>query len=129
MSELFRNLLRDPQSYIDGDYIAGHAFSREQIEAVHLAGLRKRFDELRRQVPVVPVVSHGGHSSVLILTRGEWIGDVLRTARIRTRAFPLALQVPWGLSPLMIPGIPLPAKITTEIGPAPLFVRYAPNLS
>ncbi len=53
MSELFRNLLRDPQSYIDGDYIAGHAFTREQIEAVHLAGLRKRFDELRRQVPVL----------------------------------------------------------------------------
>lgn len=53
MSELFRNLLRDPQSYIDGDYIAGHAFSREQIEAVHLAGLRKRFGELRRQVPVL----------------------------------------------------------------------------
>jgi hypothetical protein len=53
MSELFQNLLRDPQSYIDGDYIAGHAFTREQIEAVHLAGLRKRFGELRRQVPVL----------------------------------------------------------------------------
>ena len=53
MSELFRNLLHDPLSYIDGDYIAGHAFTREQIEAVHLAGLRKRFDELRRQVPVL----------------------------------------------------------------------------
>ena len=53
MSELFGNLLRDPQSYIDGDYFAGHAFSREQIEAVHLAGLRKRFGELRRQVPVL----------------------------------------------------------------------------
>lgn len=53
MSELFRNLLRDPLSYIDGDYIAGHAFTREQIESVHLAGLRKRFGELRRQVPVL----------------------------------------------------------------------------
>ena len=53
MSELFGNLLRDPQSYIDGDYFAGHQFSREQIEAVHLAGLRKRFGELRRQVPVL----------------------------------------------------------------------------
>lgn len=53
MSELFQNLLRDPQSYIDGDYLAGHAFTREQIEAVHLAGLRKRFNELRGQVPVL----------------------------------------------------------------------------
>jgi len=67
-------------------------------------GGRKGFVELalRRQVPVVPVVSHGGHSSVIILTRGEWIGDVFGTARIRTRAFPLALQVPWGISPLMM---------------------------
>ena len=53
MSELFQNLLRDPQSYIDGDYFAGHALTREQIEAVHLAGLRKRFEELRKQVPVL----------------------------------------------------------------------------
>ena len=54
MSELFRNLLRDPQSYIDGDYIAGHAFSREQIEAVHLAGLRKRFGERRDWSELLP---------------------------------------------------------------------------
>lgn len=92
-------------------------------------GGRKGFVELalRRQVPVVPVVSHGGHSSVIILTRGEWIGDVLGTARIRTPAFPLALQVPWGLSPLMIPGIPLPAKITTEIGPAMAWSDLGPE--
>jgi len=92
-------------------------------------GGRKGFVELalRRQVPVVPVVSHGGHSSVIILTRGEWIGDVFGTARIRTRAFPLALQVPWGISPLMMPGIPLPAKITTEIGPAMAWSDLGPE--
>lgn len=98
-----------------------HEISRPWLERDRIDfGGRKGFVELalRRQVPVVPVVSHGGHSSLIIVTRGEWIGSVLGMARIRTRAFPLALQVPWGLSPLTIPGIPLPAKITTEIGPA-----------
>lgn len=73
---------------------------------------------LEKQVPIVPVVSHGGHSSVVILSRGEWIGDLLGSARVRTRAFPIALQIPWGISPLGLPGLPLPAKITTRVLPA-----------
>jgi 1-acyl-sn-glycerol-3-phosphate acyltransferase len=112
--------------YPGGDReVARSWFERDRIDL----GGRTGFVELalRRHVPVVPVVSHGGHSSVLILTRGEWIGDLLGTARVRTRAFPLALQVPWGISPLMIPGIPLPAKITTEIGPAMAWSDLGPE--
>lgn len=81
---------------------------------------RKGFVELalRKQVPIVPVVSHGGHSSVLILSRGEWLGDLFGSDRVRTRSFPIALQIPWGVSPLGMPSIPLPAKITTRVLPA-----------
>ena len=80
---------------------------------------RKGFVELAlaKRVPVVPVVAHGGHASIVILTRGEWIGRLLGVGRIRTRSFPLAWQIPWGLSSVAIPGIPLPAKITIEVGP------------
>jgi 1-acyl-sn-glycerol-3-phosphate acyltransferase len=72
---------------------------------------------LRARVPVVPVVSHGGHDSTFILTRGEWIGRWFGTERIRTPAFPLALQFPWGLSPVGLPGFPFPAKITIRVLP------------
>ena len=70
---------------------------------------------LRKRVPVIPVVSHGGHDSTIILTRGEFIGRWLGLDRIRTRAFPVALQIPWGVSVAGLPGIPLPAKITTRV--------------
>lgn len=40
---------------------------------------RKGFVELAlaKRVPVVPVVSHGGHHSTCIVTRGDWIGPLL----------------------------------------------------
>jgi 1-acyl-sn-glycerol-3-phosphate acyltransferase len=79
---------------------------------------------LRQRVPVVPVVSHGGHDATLILTRGEWISRWFGMERIRTRAFPLALQFPWGLSTAGLPGIPLPAKITIRILPPMRWSAY-----
>jgi 1-acyl-sn-glycerol-3-phosphate acyltransferase len=87
---------------------------------------RKGFVELalRLRVPVVPVVSHGGHSSILILSRREWIGRWFGVERIRTRAFPLALQFPWGLSTVGLPGVPLPAKITTRVLPPMPWLKY-----
>jgi 1-acyl-sn-glycerol-3-phosphate acyltransferase len=80
---------------------------------------RKGFVEvaLRHHVPVVPVVSHGGHDSTIILTRGERLGVLLGSERIRTRGFPIALQIPWGVSPVGLPALPLPAKITVRFLP------------
>ena len=90
---------------------------------------RKGFVELalRKRVPVVPVVSHGGHHSICILTRGDWLGPLLGTERIRTTTFPLALQVPWGLSPILIPGVPFPAKITIEVATPMPWSGYGPE--
>jgi 1-acyl-sn-glycerol-3-phosphate acyltransferase len=79
---------------------------------------------LRARVPVVPVVSHGGHDSIFILTRGEWIGRWFGVERVRTRAFPLALQFPWGLSSVGLPGVPLPAKITVRVLPPMRWSAY-----
>jgi hypothetical protein len=78
-------------------------------------------------VPVVPVVSHGGHDSTIILTRGEWIGRLLGVERIRTRTFPIAWQIPWGPSVLMVPGIPLPAKITVQVREPMRWSHYGPE--
>jgi 1-acyl-sn-glycerol-3-phosphate acyltransferase len=81
-------------------------------------GGRKGFVKmaLRTGVPVVPVVAHGGHHSIFILTRGESIARIFRMGRVRTSTFPIAWQIPWGISPIGLPGVPLPAKITMEIG-------------
>ncbi len=90
---------------------------------------RKGFVELalRKQVPVLPVVSHGGHHSICILTRGEWLGRLFSSERIRTPTFPMALQIPWGLSPIGIPGIPWPAKITIQLCPPMPWSGYGPE--
>jgi len=91
-------------------------------------GGRKGFIELalRKQVPLVPVVGHGGHASTIILTRGEWIGRLLGMGRVRTDTFPVSLQIPWGLSPGALPGFPLPAKITMQVLP-PMPWKYGPE--
>jgi 1-acyl-sn-glycerol-3-phosphate acyltransferase len=95
---------------------------------IDLAG-RKGFVELalRKGVPVVPVVSHGGHHSTYIVTRGDWLGPRLGSERIRTKTFPWAVQVPWGLSPILLPGMPLPAKITIEVGTPMPWAEYGPE--
>lgn len=70
---------------------------------------------LRKGVPVIPVVGHGGHNSTIILSRGEGIAKALGFDRIRMPAIPILLQIPWGISLFGMPGIPLPAKITLQI--------------
>jgi 1-acyl-sn-glycerol-3-phosphate acyltransferase len=90
---------------------------------------RKGFIELAlaKRVPVVPVVSYGGHHSTYILSRGEWIGRLFRTERLRTPAFPVALQIPWGISLVGLPGIPLPAKITIQVLSPMAWDGYGPE--
>jgi len=70
---------------------------------------------LEKRVPVVPVVGHGGHDSVIVLVRSERLARWFGLKRIRMGYLPILLQVPWGLS---LPGpvyLPLPAKITVQV--------------
>lgn len=70
---------------------------------------------LQRGVPVIPVTGHGGHETVVVLSRGERLGRLFGLDRLRVPSCPVMLTVPFGVS-LGIPGFPLPAKVTVQIG-------------
>jgi len=70
---------------------------------------------LRTQVPVVPVVGHGGHESTIVLARGTSLAKLFRMDRLRVTTFPILFQVPWGVSPPGWIAVPLPAKIVVQL--------------
>lgn len=75
-------------------------------------------------VPVVPMTIHGAHESTLVLTRGERIAKWLGAGRINVNVFPIVWNIPFGPMPAFVPSIPLPAKVTVQLG-APLdWSRY-----
>jgi 1-acyl-sn-glycerol-3-phosphate acyltransferase len=73
---------------------------------------------LRSQVPIVPIATVGGPDSMSVLATGKRIARGLRLDKIANlKMFPIALQAPWGLSPAILPEVPLPTKIRTEFLP------------
>lgn len=67
-------------------------------------------------VPLVPVVSHGGHHTYLPLTDGRGIARALRLDRLlNLRTVPISLALPWGLNVGFLGHLPLPAKILVEV--------------
>lgn len=68
---------------------------------------------LRTGVPVVPVVSHGSHDAVIVLSRGERLARLLGLERLRIKVFPIVLG-PFGVSTLLTPPLPMPAAVTVE---------------
>jgi 1-acyl-sn-glycerol-3-phosphate acyltransferase len=86
----------------------------QRDEAV-LAG-RKGFVKLaiRSCVPIVPISTVGGPDSMPVLATGRRLAKWLALDRVaRLKMFPIALQAPWGISPALLPEIPLPTKIRT----------------
>jgi len=81
---------------------------------------------LREKVPVVPVVGHGAHESLVVIARGDSFSSALGFDRLRTTVMPLVWQLPWGLSIPFVPGIPLPVKITMRVGPALDWSNFGP---
>src|SRR3954467_1884079 len=85
-----------------------------------LAG-RKGFIRLaiNAGVPIVPIATVGGPDSMPVLASGRRIARALQLDKVaRLKMFPFALQAPWGISPAMLPEIPLPTKIRTAFQPA-----------
>lgn len=72
---------------------------------------------IREQIPIVPVVSAGGHQSLYIYTDGRKIAEALRLPELaRSNVAPLGLALPWGLIVgVPLPHLPPPVKIHTRI--------------
>jgi 1-acyl-sn-glycerol-3-phosphate acyltransferase len=69
---------------------------------------------IRSAVPIVPIATVGGPDSMPVLTTGRRLAKALQLDKVaRIKVLPIALQVPWGLSPALLPEIPLPTKIRT----------------
>jgi 1-acyl-sn-glycerol-3-phosphate acyltransferase len=87
---------------------------RQRDQAV-LAG-RMGFIKLaiRSGVPIVPIATVGGPDSMPVLATGRRLAKLLALDRVaRLKMFPIAVQAPWGISPALLPEIPLPTKIRT----------------
>jgi 1-acyl-sn-glycerol-3-phosphate acyltransferase len=106
------------QIYPGGDYDACRSFSRRH--EIVFAG-RKGYVELAREagVPIVPVVSVGGHEALVVLWDGAWLAKTLGLdRRFRLKVLPLSLSIPWGLWLGPLPGyLPLPTKISVRVLP------------
>ena len=83
---------------------------------------------LRQGVPIVPVVTAGAQEEQVVLTRGELLAKSLDLPhRLRTKVFPLALSVPWGLTSAYLPHLPLPTQISTTFLPPLRFDHLGPE--
>jgi 1-acyl-sn-glycerol-3-phosphate acyltransferase len=90
----------------------------DRDEAV-LAG-RKGFVRMaiNAGVPIVPIATVGGPDSMPVLARGRRLAKALQLDKVaRLKMFPIALSAPWGVSPAILPELPLPTKIRTAFQP------------
>jgi 1-acyl-sn-glycerol-3-phosphate acyltransferase len=72
---------------------------------------------IRSCVPIVPISTVGGPDSMPVLATGKRLAKLMQLDRVaRLKMFPIALQAPWGISPAILPEIPLPTKIRTAFG-------------
>jgi 1-acyl-sn-glycerol-3-phosphate acyltransferase len=74
---------------------------------------------LNAGVPIVPAVGIGGQETQIFLSRGTWLakrlGPIARLAR--AKIVPISFGFPFGLSVVIPPNIPLPAKIVMRVLP------------
>jgi 1-acyl-sn-glycerol-3-phosphate acyltransferase len=73
---------------------------------------------LRTGVPVVPVVTHGSHDAVVVVSRGDRLARALGLNRLRINVFPFLIGPPFGVTSVLAPPLPMPTAITVEFLPA-----------
>ena len=98
---------------------------------IYFAG-RKGFIKLalREEVPILPIISHGAHDTLIVLADlyeqvkqlHEWGMPWL--FGIDPIVFPVYLGLPWGLSIGPLPHLPLPVQIRTRVCEPIVFERY-----
>jgi len=82
---------------------------------------------LNKGVPIVPLLSVGGHETFVVLYRGENLAKLLKTDRLlRSKSFPVSLALPWIISIGPIFHLPLPARCEIEVLP-PIFPKEILN--
>jgi 1-acyl-sn-glycerol-3-phosphate acyltransferase len=82
---------------------------------------------LRTGVPIVPVLSIGGHETFVVLRRGQRLARALGVKKyLRSDSFPVFLGLPWGIGVGPMFHLPLPAKSLIEVGAAMHFSEYGP---
>jgi 1-acyl-sn-glycerol-3-phosphate acyltransferase len=103
--------------YPGGDWEACRAWSeRGRVDLADHKGFVRL--ALRTGVPVVPVVAHGSHESVVVVNRGDRIARLLGLERLHVKVFPILVGVPWGLTTALLPPLPLPSAVTVAFLPA-----------
>lgn len=67
---------------------------------------------LRSGVPIVPVVNVGAHHTLIVLSDGRKLAELLRLPKlVRAHIWPVHLSLPWGLAVGPWPHIPVPVKL------------------
>lgn len=101
---------------------------RHKIEFAGRVGFIKL--ALREELPIVPIVSHGAHDTLIVLADLyeqaktlhqwgiPWLGDA------DPEVFPVYLGLPWGLAIGPLPNFPLPIPIKTQVCPPIYFPHY-----
>jgi 1-acyl-sn-glycerol-3-phosphate acyltransferase len=74
---------------------------------------------LEAGVPIVPVANAGAHESLIVLTDGRRIAEMLKLPELaRAHIFPIHLSLPWGLAIGPWPHIPWPVHLRYGFGEA-----------
>lgn len=85
---------------------------------------------LREGAPIVPIISHGAHDTLIVL--GDFYEQVQQLHKggfpwifgTDIGVFPIYLGLPWGVGIGPLPNIPLPIQIHTRVCSPIVFERY-----
>jgi 1-acyl-sn-glycerol-3-phosphate acyltransferase len=109
--------------YPGGDWEACRPWTqRDKVDFANRKGFVRL--ALRCAVPVVPAVTHGGHDAVIVLTRGERLASAAGLPSVRIKVFPILAGLPFGVTSILAPPLPMPAQVTVEFLPAVNWSRY-----
>lgn len=74
---------------------------------------------LRAGVPIAPVVNAGAHNTLVVLSDGRKLAELLRLPELaRASIWPVHLSLPWGLALGPWPHLPPPVKLRYRFAPA-----------